>query len=71
LSDEDLLGTSDIQSLADIGNSYLVVREMKTCLIGKETLMAFVVTTLLPFAPLILTVYPFDELLRHVLKAMM
>lgn len=68
---EVLLGTGDIQSLADLGNSYEVVREMKSCLIGKNIITIIAVSTLLPFAPLILTVYPFDELLRNLLKAVM
>lgn len=70
-SGEPVLGTSDIQSLADIGNSYEVVHEMKTCLIDKDITMTFVIATLLPFAPLLLTVYPFDELLNHLLKVVM
>jgi hypothetical protein len=70
-SDEALLGTSDIQSLADLGNSYEVVEQMKVCLINKDILVWFMFSTLLPFAPLLLTVYPFDELLKHLLKAVM
>jgi len=69
--DDQLLGTSDIQSLADLGNSYQVVREMSISLIGKDNIMIFAVATLLPFVPLLLTVYPFDELIKHVLKVIM
>jgi hypothetical protein len=68
---EQLLGTSDIQSLADIGNSYEVVHEMRVCLINKDNIMTFLVSTLLPFTPLLLTIYPFDELLNHLLKVVM
>lgn len=68
---EELLGTSDLQSLADLGNSYQVVREMKVLLIGKDNVMMFLVATLLPFVPLLLTVYPVDELLRNLLKVVM
>ncbi|MGH9554119.1 MAG: hypothetical protein ACRD3W_32375, partial [Terriglobales bacterium] len=70
-SDEKLLGSPDIQSLADLGNSYAVVRDMKSCLIGKNNIVIFAVAALLPFTPLILTVYPFDELVRNLLKAIM
>jgi hypothetical protein len=70
-SQEQLLGTSDIQSLADLANSYDVVREMRTCLISKDSIMSFLLATLVPFLPLMLTVYPFDELLKRLLKALM
>lgn len=70
-TDEPLLGSSDIQSLADMGNSYQVVHEMRTCLIGKENVIRLTIVTLLPFSPLLLTVYPFDELLNHLLKALL
>ncbi len=66
-----LLGSSDIQSLADLSNSFKVVREMKTCLVSKDNISAFVLATLIPFSPLLLTVYPFDELLNHLLKTLM
>lgn len=66
---DKLLGADDIQSLADLGTSYSVVREMKFCLIDKNTVMMFLITTLLPFTPLVLSVYPFDELVRKLLKA--
>lgn len=66
-----LLGTADIQSLADIGNAYTVVKEMKTCLIGKEAIINFVVATMIPFLPLLLTVYPFDELIKQLVKTVM
>lgn len=69
-SSDELLGTSDLQSLADLDNSYNIVREMKTCLITKETISIFVIATLIPFAPLLLSVYPFDDLLKHLLRVL-
>ena len=68
---EPLLGTGDIQSLADLGNSYSVVREMQVCLIDKGNVMTFAAATLTPFVPLLLTVYPFDELVKNLLKAIL
>lgn len=70
-SAEDLLGSADIQSLADLDNSYNIVREMKTCLITKSTVASFATATLIPFTPLLLSVYPFDDLLKHLLKIIM
>jgi hypothetical protein len=68
---EALLGTADIQALADMGNSYQVVREMKLSLINKDIILTFVVATLLPFLPLVLIVYPVNDLIKYVLKAVM
>ena len=69
--EESILGTSDIQSLADMSNSYQIVNEMRLCLINKSTLLTFIIASLLPFAPLILSVYPFDVLVHQVLKVVM
>jgi len=66
--DEHLIGSGDIQSLADLANSFEVIQTMKPALIGKGTLLAFALTSLIPFAPLLLTVYPVDELLQRLWK---
>ncbi len=66
--DEPLLGSADIQSLADLSNSFAVVQSMKSVIIVKATVITFAVASLLPFAPLLLTVYPFDELLARLVK---
>jgi hypothetical protein len=68
---DEILGTQDIQSLADIGNSFNVIAEMRTCLISKQLVFAFALAPLIPMLPLLLTVYPFDELVNHLLKAIM
>lgn len=61
---EPLLGSADIQSLADMGNSFGVVRNMSFTLIKKEGVMLIVMATLLPIAPLLLTMMPLAELVR-------
>lgn len=66
--DEPLLGSSDIQSLADLGNSFQVVREMRTVPFTKETLLQLAVITLVPLAPLLLTMIPLEELLKRLLQ---
>ena len=51
---EPLLGTSDIQSLADMANSYSVVSEIRLFPITKQALIRLVVIMIcLPLAPLI------------------
>src|SRR6266513_863189 len=58
-----LVGSADIQSLADMANSFEVVRGMRVVPITWNTLVQLVVTTLLPVAPLLLTMISFEELL--------
>ncbi len=65
---ESLLGSADIQSMADLGSSFEVIREMKMAPITRQTLIQLVVATLLPVAPLLLTMVSFEELLSRLLK---
>jgi hypothetical protein len=65
---EEILGTGDIQSLADLANSYAVVRGMRLMPFGLEDLVLLGVAALLPILPLVLTVVPLDELLARLIK---
>ena len=67
-ADEPLLGSADIQSLADLGNSYAVVKEMKSLPFTMQTVLQLTVVTLLPVAPLLLTMISPAELLGRLLK---
>src|SRR5215831_4377823 len=53
-SSEPLLGSSDIQSMADLDSSFGIVRETKIVPFGKETILRFVVIIAIPLAPLAL-----------------
>jgi len=64
-ADEPLVGSGDIQSLADLGNSFEVIRTMRVVPFTKEALLLLLVTTLAPVLPLTLTMVPLDELLRR------
>lgn len=66
--DENVLGTSDIQSLADLGNSFEVVKQMKMIPFTARALVNLVIVALIPIAPLVFTVIPADELLQRLLK---
>jgi hypothetical protein len=66
-SGEPILGSGDIQSLADLGNSYEVVRGMRVVPVSKEAIFQLGVATLAPIVPLMLTLMPLDELLRKLL----
>jgi hypothetical protein len=59
---EPLLGTADLQSLADLGNSISVVRNMRVVPISLLLLKDYVLTALLPFLPLLLYKYPAADL---------
>jgi hypothetical protein len=60
--DESLLGTADIQSLADLSNSVSVVRDMRIVLVSPSMLMYLTAAALLPLIPLVLFKYPFADL---------
>ena len=68
---EPLLGTGDIQSLADLGNSYAFIEKMKPLPIDPRTIIQLVVASLLPMAPLLLTVMPLKDILKLMLKILM
>jgi hypothetical protein len=67
---EDLLGSGDIQSLADMGNSYSVVGEMRTLPVKLDDITRLAATTAAPFVPLLLTVFSFEELVTRLVKVL-
>jgi len=66
-ADEPLVGSGDIQSLADLGNSYEVVRGMRAIPVTRDSVVMLVGATLLPLTPLLLTIMPLEELLKKAL----
>ncbi|HYV50537.1 MAG TPA: hypothetical protein VE910_01435, partial [Dongiaceae bacterium] len=66
--DEPLMGSADIQSLADFANSYQVVKSMNLIVISRSALTQLVFALVLPSLPLALTVIPMNELLKHLIK---
>ena len=66
-ADEPLVGTGDIQSLADLANSFDVVRTMRIAPFTKETIILLAAATVAPIAPLLLTIMPLEELLKKML----
>jgi hypothetical protein len=59
--DEPLLGSADIQSLADMGNVYTVVTSMRFTPITRQAVVQLLGATLAPIAPLTLTMMPLAE----------
>jgi hypothetical protein len=66
-ADEPIVGSADIQSLADLGNSYEVVRTMRIAPVTRENIVQLVSATLAPIVPLALTMMPLEELLKTLL----
>ena len=66
--DEPLVGSADIQSLADLGNSFEVLKEMRYVPFSLTTVFQLAVITLLPVLPLTLTMISLEELLERLLK---
>jgi len=66
---EKLLGSGDIQSLADLGNAFTVIREMKALPFGRDTFVQLVSATLIPFVPLLFTMFPLEEMLDRIIGA--
>jgi len=64
--DEPLLGSVDIQSLADMGSGYQVVRTMRMAPVALQDILLVALAAVAPMAPLLLTVMPLDQLLREV-----
>jgi hypothetical protein len=59
------LGNQDIQSLADLGTSYDVVRETRVVPIGKRSLINLAILVVLPLLPLALTMMPLEEVINR------
>jgi hypothetical protein len=65
---EELLGTGDIQSLADLGNSYTVVQEMRMVPFGLKDVSRLAIATVAPMVPLLLLVWSPEEVILRVMK---
>jgi hypothetical protein len=66
---EPLLGSGDIQSLADFGNSYEIIRGTTGLPFGKQAVINLAVVCLIPIAPLVLTNIPLNELIDRLVKS--
>jgi hypothetical protein len=65
---DELLGSGDIQSLADLGNSYAAVKEMRAVPFDLQDMARLAAVTAVPLLPLGLTVFSFEELLMRIFK---
>ena len=67
---EELLGAADIQSLADLGNSYALVRDMRPVPFGLDDITRLAAATAAPLVPLLLTIFSPEELLLRIIKVL-
>lgn len=69
--DEPLLGSSDIQSMADLDSSFAIVREMKLLPFGRDTIVRFAVVIAIPLLPLTRTMFSAEELLKRLIQVLL
>jgi hypothetical protein len=65
---EPLMGNADVQSLADLGNSFELVQRMRVVPFTRDVVLQLAVITLVPVAPLLLTMVSLEELLKRLLQ---
>jgi hypothetical protein len=65
---EPLLGSADIQSLADMNNSFGFVQQMRWVPFTIRDVLQLALLPLLPIMPLTLTMFSLEELLERLLK---
>jgi hypothetical protein len=69
--DERLVGSGDIQSLADLGNAFEAVSRTGVLPVRLRAIFSIAVIVALPFLPLTLTMIPFEELLDRLLNKLL
>jgi hypothetical protein len=68
---DDLLGSSDIQSMADLDSSLAIVRETKLVPFGKETALRFLVVIAVPLLPLAFTMFSVEEVVKRLIQVVL
>jgi len=63
-ANEQLVGSADIQSLADLSNSVDIVRTMRIVPVTRDAIVQLGATALAPVVPLALTIMRMEELLK-------
>jgi hypothetical protein len=70
-NEDALLGTADIQSLADLGNTYERVARMRPVPFGLQAAIWIAAATAGPVVPLLATKFPINELFSHLVTTML
>jgi len=67
---EELLGSSDIQSMADLGGTFERMVEMRIFAIDRQTAMSFALAIVVPVLPLLLTMMPLRDIVKILFHAL-
>ncbi len=70
ISHESVLDCAEVSALADLNADFHAITDMRVLIFSKHTVSIFLVATVLPALPLVLTVVPLDELIKQALKAL-
>ncbi|MEO8597681.1 MAG: hypothetical protein ABI759_30455 [Candidatus Solibacter sp.] len=65
---EEVLGSGDFQSLADLDTGYDIVRGMRMVPFGLDDITRLAAATAAPLAPLLLTIFSAEELILRLVK---
>jgi hypothetical protein len=65
---ESLVGSADIQSLADLANAFEVIRGMYLVPISRDTVLRLGLVIVMPLLPLVLTMIPFDQIVDRAIQ---
>ena len=66
--DSELLGTPDIQSLADLQDGLSATQRMRLIPVTRNSAKALLLAGALPYVPLILTKFPLQTVLKMLLR---
>jgi hypothetical protein len=71
LSAEPLLGSPDIQALADLGVSYTRIEEMRAVPFDRRNIVQIAFTAALPVVPLLFLIMPVGDILKLISRALL
>lgn len=69
--EDELLGSADLQSLADLGNSVQVIDEMMIAPVNWDMVKHYAAAALVPMLPLLLFEFPLQEIAGRVLEKLL
>ncbi|MBU3593588.1 hypothetical protein ICN42_05695 [Polynucleobacter sp. 71A-WALBACH] len=67
-TDEPFIGSADIQSLADLSNSFEIIKSTRAFPFDIKNVIQLIIITVLPIAPLLLTMFSLEDLLLTIFK---
>jgi hypothetical protein len=70
-SEADLLGTADIQSLADLSNSFAIIDAMRIIPPSLRNALSLLLSALLPIVPMLAVVMPVEDILKQIAQLVM